>query len=129
VIVVDTSAWIAGFRGEPSATRELRRLLDEDRAALTMPGRLELLEGARRGEASRLRRVLGAVPLYVPTEQTWRRIDAWLEKAARAGQRFAVMDLLIASTAKEHDAPVWSLDSDFARMAKLRFIKLHRPPK
>lgn len=129
MIVVDSSVWIAGFRGDPHVMPELARILDEDIAALAAPIRLELLGGSRRGELARLKYVLSAVPSYVPTSKTWQRIEGWVESAAKAGQRFGVMDLLIASTAKDHDASIWSLDDDFERMAKLRFVKPHRPRK
>lgn len=127
MIVVDTSVWVAAFRGDPGAGRELARLLDADLAALASPVRLELLGGSKPGDYARLRRVLGAVPTFVPSTGGWRTVEGWVEKAARAGQRFGVMDLLIGATADEHRASVWSLDTDFERMAALRFIKLHRP--
>jgi predicted nucleic acid-binding protein len=127
VIVVDSSVWVAGFRGDRHVTKELTRVIDDDLAALAIPIRLELLVGSRRGETGRLKRVLGALPTYIPLATTWRRVEGWVDLAAKAGQRFGVMDLLIASTAKDHGASVWSLDDDFERMAKLRFIKVHRP--
>lgn len=127
MIVVDTSVWVQGFRGETRIQTELGRLLDADLAALVSPVRLELLEGCRAAERARLRRVLGAVPTYVPADSAWARVEAWLGDAAKAAQRFGVVDLLIGATAREHRASVWSLDADFDRMARLRFVKLHRP--
>ena len=127
MIVVDSSVWVAAFRGDAAIGAELARLLDDDLAALTSPVRLELLGGSKPGEFSQLRRVLGAVPSFVPSVNGWKKVETWVEKATRVGQRFGVMDLLIAATAEEHRASVWSLDSDFERMAKLRFVKLHRP--
>jgi predicted nucleic acid-binding protein len=129
MIVVDSSVWVAGFRGDALVVAELSRILDADAAALTTPVRLELLSGSRKGELGRLKRVLGAVPTYEPTSLTWRRVEDWIEVGTRTGHRFGVMDLVIASTAKEHDASIWSLDEDFERMAKLRFVKLHRPKR
>lgn len=129
MIVVDTSVWVAGFRGDASVVGELGRLLDEDLAALAAPVRLELLAGARRGEVGRLRRVLGALPTFVPGDAEWARVDRHVDVAVARGERFGVVDLLIAATAAARSAPVWSLDADFERMAKLRFVKLHRPKR
>jgi predicted nucleic acid-binding protein len=67
------------------------------------------------------------VPTFAPAESTWRRVEQWTETSVKAGQRFGVMDLLIAATAAERKASVWSLDADFERMAKLRLIRVHRP--
>jgi predicted nucleic acid-binding protein len=57
---------------------------------------------------------------------TWRRIEGWLGAIKNAGDWFGVSDLLIAGIAAEHGAAIWSLDSDFTRMANLKFISLHR---
>lgn len=127
MIVVDSSVWVAAFRGDKSIVPELTRLLDEDLAAMTSPVRLELLGGAQRKELPQLRRVLGAVPTFVPSPADWSNLEGWVEKAARAGERFGIMDLLIGATASGHRASIWSLDADFERMARLRFVRLHRP--
>ena len=47
----------------------------------------------------------------------------WIARAADAGQRFAITDLLIGSLAHEAGALVWSLDSDFERMERLKFVQ------
>ncbi len=127
MILVDTSVWVAALRSAASAEAvTLRSLLDEDRVALAEPVRVELLAGAAVAEQQRLRRALSALPRWLPGEATWRRIDSWLEPAARSGERFGLGDLLIAALAAEREAELWSLDGDFRRMAKLGFLQLYR---
>ena len=126
MILVDTSVWIAAFRhGSGAAAEQLRHLLDTDAVAMAAPVRVEILSGASASDLPRLRRVLSALPLFHPTTETWTRIESWIERAVRAGQRFGVADLLIASLAADRAFEVWSLDRDFARMAALGFIEVH----
>jgi predicted nucleic acid-binding protein len=126
VIFVDTSVWVAAFRA--AAGREaakLRSLLDRDAVALAIPVRIELLTGASVADRGRLRRVLSALPIFLPTDLTWQTIDGWLDVAGKAGEKFGFADLLIGAIAAEHRASLWSLDADFTRMARLRLIELH----
>ena len=60
-----------------------------------------------------------------PTEETWNLIESWIPKAADAGQRFALADLMIGALTSEIDGLVWSLDADFERLAKLRLVSLY----
>lgn len=126
MIVVDTSVWVAALRTRSG--REaigLASLLDRDVVALAAPVRVELLTGASRLDRPRLRRVLSALPLWYPKEVEWQRIDAWIDAAAKAGERFGVADMLIASIAVTHEARVWTLDGDFARMERLGLVATH----
>jgi predicted nucleic acid-binding protein len=128
VIVVDTSIWVSALRhagGEPA--RVLQQLLDADEVALPVSVRTELLSGASRADRPRLRRALSALPLVYPTDDTWRAIDRWAERAGDAGERFGVGDLLIAALAAENGSLLWSLDGDFARMEKLKLIERYVP--
>lgn len=95
--------------------------------ALAAPVRVEILSGASIPERTRLRRVLSALPVYYPTDATWDLIDSWIDKATAAGDRFGFADLLIGALAAEQGAVVWSLDSDFPRMAKIGLLKLYQP--
>jgi predicted nucleic acid-binding protein len=125
VILVDTSVWVSAFRSADSdSARTLRRLLDEKQVALAIPVRIELLVGlSRRGQHS-MGRALSALPLLYPSPATWESIERWVEDAAGAGERFGFADLLIAAIASENDLPVWSLDTDFSRMAALGWLKI-----
>jgi predicted nucleic acid-binding protein len=124
VIVVDTSVWVDAFRhpgGEHAAT--LRRLLDADEVALALPVRLELMAGVARKNRVALRRGLSGLPVIVPSDATWQQVEGWVDRAADAGYRFAVTDLLIAGLAADVGALVWSLDDDFGRMEAVGLVR------
>ena len=126
MIVVDTSVWVAAARGpDTPVASTLRKIIDTDDAVLALPVRLELLAGVARRDRAAFTRALSALPVVVPSEETWRTIEGWIEAAADAGQRFAVTDLLIAGLASEIGALVWSLDADFERMEALEIVKLY----
>lgn len=128
MIVVDTSVWVEALRSrETAAAATLGRLLDSGEAALCAPVRVELLAGASERDHVRLRIALSALPLLFPEPRTWARIDDWLGVARAAGERFGFADLLIAAVAADNDAPVWSLDADFGRMARLGMVRIHDP--
>ena len=127
MIFVDTSVWVDALRsGDNDVARHLTGLLDSGDVALAAPVRIEILIGASNRDNPRLRRVLSALPVFFPTELTWTRIDEWLEIARTAGERFGFSDLLIAAIAADQDGAVWSLDSDFARMAGIGLVEIHR---
>jgi predicted nucleic acid-binding protein len=125
MIIVDTSVWVEAFRNPLApAAAALTTLIDADEACLALPVRLELAAGLRRELRPAVRRALTALPVVVPTEETWQTVERWVDIAADAGQRFAIIDLLIASLAHELTGLVWSLDRDFERMADLGFVRL-----
>lgn len=127
MIVVDTSVWIQFFRGRGEGLcRHLEQLLDADQVALPAPVRVEILGGARKAELTRLKRVMGALPLLVPSPSVWELLEVWVEQAAGTGDHFGVGDLLIAAIASENKASVWSLDADFRRMAGFGWITVHQ---
>ncbi len=128
MIVVDTSVWISFFRGSsPGITAELRARLDRDEVALPAPVLVELLAGASRADAPKLKRVLSALPQWRPADATWTTIETWASWASARGQRFGIGDLLIGGIAAAHGAAVWSLDGDFERMNQLGFVRLFAP--
>lgn len=128
MIVVDTSVWIAALRSAKSREAAvLGALFEADEVALPTPVRVEILSGASKADFPTLRRTLSALPLVVPTDDTWRTVDGWIEQAVHAGQRFGFGDLLIGALARDIGALVWSLDADFARMQRLKMVDLYEP--
>jgi len=127
VIAIDTSVWIDFFRGRQPVADRVVAALDRDELAVPVPVRIEILSGARRGERPRLARLLRALPVLSPSDETWRRMEEWVSTGAAAGHRFGVADLLVAAIAVENDCDLWSLDADFERMARLGLVRLAHP--
>jgi predicted nucleic acid-binding protein len=126
MIAVDTSVWVSALRDDTSAAAgTLRALLDADNVVLPLPVRMELLAGVAHTERSRLQRALSALPVIVPTERTWRVVEAWTLSAADVGQRFGLADMVIGALADEAGALVWSFDRDFDRLARLKLVGLY----
>jgi predicted nucleic acid-binding protein len=128
MIVVDTSVWIAALRSRSTREAEtLAQLIDADEVGVPVPVRIELLSGASPADRVRLRRVLSALPVLYPTDDTWRLVDGWIDVAGKSNDRFGFADLLIGALAKEAGALVWSRDADFARMSRLGLVDLYEP--
>ena len=127
MIAIDTSVWIDFFRGRQPVADRVVAALDRDELAVPVPVRIEILSGARRGERPRLARLLRALPVLSPSDETWRRMEEWVSTGAAAGHRFGVADLLVAAIAVENDCDLWSLDADFERMARLGLVRLAHP--
>jgi predicted nucleic acid-binding protein len=124
VVIVDTSVWIAARRSPDGAhATALRSLLDADEVALALPVRIEFVAAAAKKDRLHLRKALAALPLVVPTDETWHQVEKWVSQARDAGYGFALSDLIIASLAHELTALVWSLDNAFERMEKLGFVQ------
>ncbi len=126
MIVVDTSVLVPILRSAPTAeTAVLWQLIDADLVTIPNIARLEIRALLAQHQRARMMKLLTALPACVPTEETWQRVEAWTDKAAIAGERFGLADLLIGAMADELGALVWSLDKDFERMAKLKFVRLY----
>jgi predicted nucleic acid-binding protein len=127
MIVVDTSVWIAAAK-QPILARTLGELIEADEVSLALPVRLELLSGVPRSERKSFKRRFAALPQLHPTEDTWLQLPQWIEQAAEVGDHFTISDLLIASMTAEIGGLVWSLDKDFQRMERLKFVSLYELP-
>ena len=127
MIAVDTSVWVAALRRPGHEAAHLSLLFDQDEVLLPAPVRVEILSGASRTDRPRLRRLLSALPVAYPSADTWERLDLWVEKAGQAGDRFGFADLLIGALAVESGARIWSMDSNFGRLARIGLVELYLP--
>ena len=128
MIFVDTSVWVEALRRRDSKEAvRLDRLLEADEVAIAAPVRFELLSGASADERRGLKRALSAIPTFFPSDPTWALLDDWVMTVGAAGERFGFADSLIAALAAEQGAPIWSLDKDFGRMARLKLVSVYRP--
>jgi predicted nucleic acid-binding protein len=106
----------------------LAELLEADMVAVPIPVRLEVLAGVPRDVVAPLALRFRGIKSLIPEQDTWRTVEHWVGAAVAAGQRFGVLDLLIGAIAHTHRAPLWSLDADVGRMAKLGFVELYAVP-
>ena len=127
MIAVDTSVWVAALRAGGREAERLRQLLDADEVLLPIPVKIELLSGTSKRDREKLRSGLSALPLAYPTDDTWRLMDRWTDRAAGVGAAFGVGDLLIAAIAHEAGALVWSLDAAFDRLERLCLVGCYEP--
>jgi predicted nucleic acid-binding protein len=127
MIVVDTSVWVAALRRDENDARVLRTLLDADEVLLPVSVKIELLSGISQRDRPALRSGLSGLPLAYPTDETWRLLDTWTDRAVKAGAAFGVGDLLIAALAHEVRALVWSHDRAFVRLERLQLVERYEP--
>ena len=126
MIAVDTSVLIPVLRSAPSSGAALFwQLVNADLITLPTIVRQEVRAGLSKYNRRKVLHLLSALPVCVPTEDTWMRVEQWTDQAADVGERFSLPDLLIAAIADELGALVWTLDKDFERMAKLKFVRLY----
>jgi predicted nucleic acid-binding protein len=129
VVLPDTSIWVdfsrRGARGEAAVMREL---LDRGEVATCGPVTAELLAGADREVAERMWATLSSLPWVELASADWRKVGEVAHRLRRAGQGLPLTDLAIAVAAARADYVLWSLDSDFERIAPvLDGLELYRP--
>jgi predicted nucleic acid-binding protein len=131
LILVDTSVWIDFFSFSPGrAGSELHRLIDEvEPFALTGVVVTEVLQGLTR-DVNRIERFLSMWDLLEPRGFSTYREAAAISRLVRSkGISLTTIDTLIAATALEHQASLFTLDKDFSRVARISALRLHPLPE
>ena len=132
MILVDSSVWVDFFRPSfsgPSRGRggaELRRMIEESEPfALTGVVVAEILQGLTR-DAGVIERFLAQWDMLEPRGFETYRSAAAIYRAGRGkGITLSTIDTLIAATALEHGASVFTLDQDFVRIARMTGLELY----
>ena len=113
-ILVDTSVWIASFKGKPAdITAMTRQLLNNDRALTCGPVLFEIHRGLRPSEQRRIIPLMKALVCLPFDEQDWEltgKLDASLRSK---GNTIPHLDLLLARVCLRHNVPHVYIGSTF----------------
>jgi predicted nucleic acid-binding protein len=119
-VLVDTSAWVAFFRGATPGRSEVRALLTADRALRCGAVELELRRGLRQQEAGAVLSAWTALAQLVIEPIDFSSAGDLLRDLAEAGTTLPSMDGLIAALALRHEVPLLTLDRHFDAVPGLR---------
>lgn len=123
--VVDTSVWIYALRKRslPEVRSLVERLIDKDRVLINPVIKLELLAGTRtRGEFSRLKMRLDALPEIAMNEEVWETAQNMAFLLRKKGLAIPLVDTIIMASAKSASASLIHNDRHFD-MAK-KFVEV-----
>jgi len=130
LVIVDTSVWVAYFRGtDPLIQGGLDGLIDDDSVAIVPPIRLELILGCRKAQRKLLIERINAVHHLGVTEQTWALAEKLSLDMRGTGTTPGVVDVLIAAAASQHEALLWTLDQDFAPLFRGKHVRAFSPAR
>jgi predicted nucleic acid-binding protein len=127
LILVDTSVWVDFFSSSPGrAGTELRRMI-ADAEPLALSGVIVsgILQGLRR-DVEQIERHLSRWEMIEPLGFSTYRAAAAIFRLGRArGFSLTTIDTLIAAIALDHRAVLFTVDQDFARIARITRLQLH----
>ena len=120
-VVIDTSAFIAYFRGDDADLVPL--LILQNSVLLSPVVRLELISGVRRSETKAVESVLDGLrhPEDFPPVK---ECEVLLKRAKGSGLFGGIADLLIIADAHRHKAALYTLDQKMAKLAKLLGVRV-----
>jgi predicted nucleic acid-binding protein len=120
-VIVDTSVWIAFFRGIDPHASELSRLLEKDRTLITGIIVAELYQGIKNPkEEEKIGDVLENVNSLEVNNKLWRDAGRLASRLRRTGLSIPLTDIAIAALALGHGVPLYTLDSHFGQIPNLQ---------
>jgi predicted nucleic acid-binding protein len=127
LILVDSSVWIDFLSSSPTrAGAQLRRMIaDAEPFAIAGVIVAEVLQGLTRN-VNQIEHYLSQWEMLEPDGFATYREAAMIFRLARTkGIALTTIDTLIAAIALEHGASVFTLDQDFARIARITRLPLY----
>ncbi len=126
-LVVDTSVWVAFFRGTPLP--DLERALEEGLVVIAPVVVSELLSAPLSPrERARLADMLRDLPLHSTPFEHWLAVGELRARLARGGLTVSTPDAHVAQCAVDRAGLVWSFDKVFAKMAAARAVRCFTAP-
>ena len=119
-VLVDTSVWIEYFRkqGSPVANR-LNEFLKLNRVCYVGPMAVELLQGAKTTKEVQVLNKLFDVISYIEISRDhYLHAGRISREAARKGDTFSTVDMIIAITAYDEQLSLYSFDKHFEQISK-----------
>ena len=123
-VLVDTSAWVAFFRGEEPACARVVELVGAGRALRCGPVELELRQGLRRAEAPDVLGLWSALPEVALEGPDFAIAGDLLRDLREQGRSIPSIDALVAALALRHDVALLTLDEHFEGIEGLRLEAL-----
>lgn len=124
-LIADTCVWIEYFRQRDPVSSALRNLIKQGRVAVAGPVIYELLQGAKsRKDADLIKEATKALPLLIVTQETWLAAGDLFFDLRRKGITLPPSDVLLAALAIQADCPVFTQDTHFDHIPKVRRFPL-----
>ncbi len=118
MILADTSVWIPYFRSSSGSEGDrLETLIEEGEVAICGPVLAELLGGADDAQRTSIMDTVGDLPWTDLDRAAWQDVGVVARRLRQIGQTLPLTDLTIAVAAARAGYVLWSLDSDFERIA------------
>ena len=109
MILLDTSILIDHLRGQPEPGRLMREaLLSGSMIAASVLTRVEILGAMRSAERASVRATFSALDWLPVTEQVADRAGRLARTHRRSHGSIDVVDYVIAATAQQHEADLWT---------------------
>lgn len=127
MILVDTSVWVDFFsRSTSRAGAELRRMIaDAEPFALSGVIVSEILQGLKR-DVDQIEKHLSQWEMLKPLGfSTYREAAAIFRLGRAKGFSLTTVDTLVAAVALDHRAVLFTVDQDFARIARITRLQLY----
>lgn len=117
--LIETSAWVAFFRGDRQAVARIDPLLAEGAAAISGPIYAEVLSGApTRAALDHLRTLLRSLRWLPDPPALWERVAEVRFNLARQGYQAAIVDIMIGIAAADAGLVLLTRDRDFEYIAE-----------
>ncbi len=128
IVLIDTSAWICFFsrKAHDEIKTAIFNLLDENRAAITGPVLIELIQGCRtEAEKKNIKEVIEGIHWLDIVEDIWHSASEMAFTLRRKGVTVPAIDALIAATAIRYKSSLLHKDSDYELIAKHTLLKIY----
>ncbi|MBI2346279.1 MAG: PIN domain-containing protein [Deltaproteobacteria bacterium] len=128
--LIDSSIWIAGWRGGvPAINEALISLIESNDASINPLILTELLQGALNSKHQEaIAQLLAPIPVLPLPNRLWTEAPKLYLRMRQKGVTITTMDCLIAMHAISERVPLWSADGIFQDIRAHSDLRLFQPP-